>query len=151
MTVSNVATQMATPSAVIEKLPSVEPVAHGETDGGPFAVLRTEDRLDRLGDADHEADRGHELREWRRVRSSRKMNRSRTSPRAIETTIDGDERGRHERPVMVVDQDVEHDGGRERLRAEGEVEDTRRLVRQHQPDRDRARRRSPSERRREAG
>ena len=68
-----------------------------------------EDGLDRLGNGDHQPDRRHELRQGPRVRSRRKMNWSSTRPSAIETTTTANSADGHERPVVVADQDVEHE------------------------------------------
>ena len=66
----------------------------------------------------------------------RKRVRSRTQPEQRGHHQHGHSEGRPRRPLVAGPQVVEHRGGDERLRPEGQVEDTRRLVGEHQAHRE---------------
>ena len=133
-TMANVATQIATPSALSDRLPRWKPCPMASV-GGPVRVFAPKITLIVSGIPTIRPMVVTSFGNVGDVRSNRKMNRSSSEAERDRHDDDRHERGRDERPVVIAHEHVEDDRGGVGLRAVREVEDAGRLERQHQPDR----------------
>ena len=132
-TTATVATRVATPSALVDRLPRCKPCPIASV-GGAVRVLPPKMTLIVSGIPTMRPIVVTSLASVDDVRSNRKMNLSSSEPERDRHHDDREQRSRDERPVVIVDQHVEDHRGRVGLRAEREVEHARRLERQDEAD-----------------